>query len=83
MTCHAKPILRRQCVPPPFSPPGRCRRQGARASSEEEKQAYAWFDGLGFPDLSKCKYVRVATGDCLQWNDEPPQNFYIEVDPIV
>jgi len=34
-----------------------------QTSAEEEKRAYAWFDTLGFPDLHKCKLVRVATGD--------------------
>jgi hypothetical protein len=32
-------------------------------SPEEIKQAFAWFDTLGFPDLSKCRFVRVSKGD--------------------
>jgi DNA-binding GntR family transcriptional regulator len=38
----------------------------------EEKEGFAWFDGLGFPDVRNAKYVRVATG----WGSES-ENRYI------
>jgi len=30
--------------------------------AHEMEIEFAWFDGLGFPDLAKCQFVRVATG---------------------
>lgn len=43
----------------------------------EPEADFAWFDTLGFPDLTKCKYVRVATGDWFRHDKDPPQNTYI------
>jgi hypothetical protein len=48
----------------------------ARASSlirtletaHETEVAFAWFDDLGFPDLAKCKFIRLATGQ--EYSDE-------------
>jgi hypothetical protein len=37
---------------------------------------FRWFDGLGFPELSKCKLVRVATGFTWREQGEPPHNSY-------
>jgi hypothetical protein len=46
-------------------------------SPEKQKQAFAWFDSLGFPDLSKSAYVRVATGEWIRAGNDPPENCYI------
>jgi hypothetical protein len=43
----------------------------------EPESDFAWFDTLGFPDLNKSKYVRVATGDWFRHDKDPPQNIYI------
>jgi hypothetical protein len=37
---------------------------------------FAWFDALGFPDVSRHPYVRVATGLGFQHGSDPPQNRY-------
>jgi hypothetical protein len=37
---------------------------------------FRWFDGLGFPELSKCQLVRVATGVAWQEQGKPPHNSY-------
>ena len=28
-----------------------------------DRKCFAWFDAIGFPDLAKCKFVKVATGE--------------------
>lgn len=40
-----------------------------------EKQAFRWFDGLGFPSLKGCKLVRVVMG-WSQFGNDPPQTHY-------
>jgi hypothetical protein len=40
------------------------------------QEAYAWFDTLGFPDLARSKYVKVATGNWWRSGEDPPQNSY-------
>jgi hypothetical protein len=42
-----------------------------------EEDIFTWFDGLGFPDLSKAKYVEVATGQWSEFSDKAPQNEFI------
>jgi hypothetical protein len=45
---------------------------------EKEHEAeieFAWFDGLGLADLTKCKFVRVATGDYYHERDGTPKGF--------
>jgi hypothetical protein len=42
--------------------------------TKPEEDIFTWFDGLGFPDLSKAKYVKVATGRCF---GDPPRNEFI------
>jgi hypothetical protein len=43
--------------------------------NEAIQEAYAWFDTLGFPDLARSKYVKVATGNWW-YGEDPPQNSY-------
>lgn len=38
--------------------------------------AYSWFDGLGYPDLEKCLFVRVATGYAYQEEGKQLTNSY-------
>jgi hypothetical protein len=38
---------------------------------------FAWFDGLGFPDFSAHRYVRVATGRWFRHGNDPPQNHHV------
>jgi hypothetical protein len=45
-------------------------------AADDEKKAYAWFDTLGFPDVSKCKLVRVATGGS-SWGGFQYENKYL------
>jgi hypothetical protein len=42
----------------------------------EAEIEFAWFDGLGFPDLAKCKFVRVTTGHYYHERDGTAKNFY-------
>jgi hypothetical protein len=44
---------------------------------KEAREAFAWFDGLGFPDLRKRAYVKVATGAWTQAAGKDPENTYI------
>ncbi|HEY1788211.1 MAG TPA: hypothetical protein VGJ73_08660 [Verrucomicrobiae bacterium] len=39
---------------------------------------FKWFGGLGFPDVARSPYVRVATGQWGQSDGEAPQNRYID-----
>jgi hypothetical protein len=41
----------------------------------EDRRCLAWFDTLGFPDLGKCKLVKVATGETI--GDEHGENTYL------
>jgi hypothetical protein len=38
-------------------------------TDDEIRKAFAWFDSIGLPDLSKARFVRVATG----WGEEPAE----------
>jgi hypothetical protein len=49
----------------------------AAVSPEEDKDIYAWFDTLGFPDVTKCFYAEVATGHWFRQGNDPPENTYI------
>jgi len=44
--------------------------------TEEQQQAFTWFDTLGFPDLHGARWVRVTTGRWSQAADRPPENSY-------
>lgn len=46
------------------------------ALTAEEKRAFAWFDTLGFPDVTERLFVRVATGEWFVHNNDPPENSY-------
>jgi hypothetical protein len=37
---------------------------------------YAWFDTLGYPDLSRARFIRVATGSWEQTGDGPAEPIY-------
>lgn len=37
---------------------------------------FQWLDSLGLPDLTKTKFVRVATGAWSKYGDAPARNFY-------
>jgi hypothetical protein len=39
-----------------------------------EQQQFAWFDTLGFPDLSNASFVRVSTGWWSRTNNDAPVN---------
>ena len=39
-----------------------------------EQEQFAWFDTLGFPDLSNAPFVRVSTGWWSRTNNDPPVN---------
>lgn len=45
-------------------------------SETEAKQLIAWFDSLGFPDLAKCKCVRVFTGIAMEDEAGKPKRNY-------
>ncbi|MGA3267428.1 MAG: hypothetical protein ABSE16_11465 [Verrucomicrobiota bacterium] len=48
----------------------------AQDISSEAGGDFKWFNGLGFPDVKDCPYVRIATGRLNEWADEP-ENQYI------
>ncbi len=50
---------------------------GSRACGQDDfKPAVAWFDSLGYPDVSKVELVKVATGQLsYAWN-KPPEKEY-------
>jgi hypothetical protein len=51
---------------------------GARpAPADETQESFAWFDGLGFPDLARCKFIRVATGQSYQERGQPPKKSFL------
>jgi hypothetical protein len=47
------------------------------ALTTEQTAAFAWFDGLDFPNLAGLPVVHVATGCWTQTGDDPPVNAYI------
>ena len=47
------------------------------ALSQTQREAFKWFDGLGFPTLKDRQLVRIATGRWSQSGDNPPQNGYV------
>jgi hypothetical protein len=50
----------------------------APGPSEEETKAYTWFDGLGLPDLTKAKYVKVSTGSWHGDDGRAPESVYFQ-----
>ena len=51
------------------------RSQTNPASADAENKAYDWFDTLGFPDLRKCKLVRVAAGETSRGGEQPSNKY--------
>src|SRR5260370_16888651 len=48
---------------------------GAKPTSPDDAtELYAWSDGLGFPDLARCKFVRVATEVPPEEKNQPAKN---------
>ena len=45
--------------------------------TDEEKQAFKWYDALGLPRTEGSQWVHVATGHWSQRGNEPPENHYI------
>src|SRR5262245_58105510 len=39
----------------------------------QEREFFAWWDGLGFPDVTKLPFVKVQTGDWSQYGDDEPK----------
>jgi hypothetical protein len=44
--------------------------------TDEEKGAFKWFDGLGFPRFERLQWVNVATGQWSQSGNRPRENHY-------
>src|SRR6266542_591511 len=53
------------------------RRPRDEPPSEDPKEAFTWFDTLGFPDVKGRPFVRVATGRWYQYENDPPRNTYV------
>jgi hypothetical protein len=49
---------------------------GAAPLTDEETQAFQWFDTLGFPKLEGTQWVRVASGQWSQRPNRPRENSY-------
>ncbi len=55
---------------------GAAARAGEETSlSEAERTFFAWFDGLGFPDLGRTPFVRYRAGQWQKQRRGPPQAF--------
>jgi len=46
------------------------------ALTAADRDAIAWFDSLGYPDLAGKGFVRVATGQSIKYGDDPWKNTY-------
>lgn len=46
-------------------------------AAKERSEDFAWFSGLGYPDVKDFPLVRVATGLWSKSGDEPPKNRYV------
>ncbi|HET6246357.1 MAG TPA: hypothetical protein VFE47_01565 [Tepidisphaeraceae bacterium] len=50
----------------------------AAPPTPEEKSAFNWFDGMGFPKIQGTQWVRVATGQWSQSGNKPRENGYVD-----
>jgi hypothetical protein len=46
-------------------------------SQSDIRNAFVWFEKLGFPDVKDCRYIRIATGQWSQHGNAPRQNTYL------
>lgn len=43
---------------------------------DSAKDLFAWFDGLGLPDLAHCKFIQISTGETVRESGQPARNTY-------
>ena len=52
--------------------------QGAKVDPQTEAtELFTWFDQLGFEDISTLPFVKVETGKCFNFENEPKKNVTI------
>ena len=49
----------------------------AEPLTQAQREAFQWFDNLGFPTLKDRQLVRIATGEWSQSGNNPPENRYV------
>ena len=56
--------------------PGSVAGEGESVLPEDVEGLFAWWDGLGYPDVGAARFVRVAEADWVQHGDEEPVPVY-------